>query len=45
MPIDHATVDPALAARRKRARRTALLCAAIAVVVYALFFLSGVTGR
>ena len=45
MPVDPATIDPALAARRQRARRTALLCAAIAVAVYALFFLSGVTGR
>ena len=45
MPVDPATDDPTLAARRKRARRTALLCAVIAVAVYALFFLSGVTGR
>ena len=45
MPVDPATVDPTLAARRKRSRRTALLCAVIAVAVYALFFLSGVTGR
>lgn len=45
MPFDPATVDSALAARRRRARRTALLCALVAVAVYALFFLSGVTGR
>ena len=45
MPVDPATVDPALAARRKRARRTALGCALIAVAVYAAFFLSGVVGR
>ena len=45
MPVDPATVDPALAARRKRARRTALLCAVIAVAVYAAFFLSGAVGR
>ncbi len=45
MPVDPATVDPQLAARRKRAGRTALVCALIAVVVYVAFFLSGVAGR
>ena len=45
MPVDPATVDPTLAARRKRARRTAILFALIAVAVYAAFFLSGVTGQ
>ena len=45
MPVDPATVDPALAARRKRARRTALVCALIAGAVYGAFFLSGVVGR
>lgn len=45
MPVESATVDPVLAARRKRARRTALLLAVIAVAVYAAFFLSGVVGR
>lgn len=45
MPVDPATVDPVLAARRKRARRTALVCALIALAVYAAFFLSGVVGR
>ncbi|QNN45734.1 hypothetical protein H9L17_11065 [Thermomonas brevis] len=45
MTSSHAPVDPAVEARRKRARRTAWLFAAIAVAVYAGFLLTGVLGR
>ncbi|UHQ20601.1 hypothetical protein LVB87_05510 [Lysobacter sp. KIS68-7] len=34
--------DPQVAARRKSARRTALIVAAVAVAVYVAFMLSGV---
>jgi hypothetical protein len=37
--------SPDTAARRARARRTALLFAGIAVAIYALFILSGVVGK
>ena len=36
------TTDSALAARRKRAARTALAIGAVAVLIYAGFILSGV---
>jgi hypothetical protein len=45
MTSSHAPVDPAVEARRKRARRTAWLFAGIAAVVYVGFLLSGVLGR
>ena len=45
MTPSHAPADPAVEARRKRARRTAWLFAGIAVAVYAGFLLSGVLGR
>lgn len=45
MTSRHAPVDPAIEARRKRARRTAWLFGAIALAVYAGFLLTGVLGR
>ena len=45
MTSSHAPVDSAVEARRKRARRTAWLFAAIAGAVYAGFLLTGVLGR
>ena len=41
------TIDPRTddAARRKAARRTALWVAAIAVVIYVVFILSGTLGK
>lgn len=37
--------DPRVAAGRRRARRTALIVAVIAVAIYAAFILSGVATR
>ncbi|WP_407353080.1 hypothetical protein [Luteimonas sp. R10] len=37
--------DPRVAAGRRRARRTALIVAVIAVAIYAAFILSGVIGQ
>lgn len=45
MPRDPVASDPAVEARRKRARRTALLFGGIALAVYLGFILSGVLGR
>ncbi len=39
------SIDPALQARRQRARRTAWWLAAIALAVYAGFLLLGLPGR
>ncbi|MFT4179173.1 MAG: hypothetical protein QM612_06885 [Thermomonas sp.] len=45
MSRETATVDAAAEARRKGVRRTALLFAGIAVLIYVGFILSGVVGR
>ena len=45
MTRDPAIDDPAVELRRKRARRTALLFAGIALAVYVGFILSGVLAQ
>lgn len=44
-PATPSDTDPSIEARRKRARRTALLVAGIAVAVYLGFILSEAVGR
>jgi len=45
MPGPTPSVDPQLEARRQRVRRTVLLFAVIAVLVYVGFILTGVLGH
>jgi HAMP domain-containing protein len=45
MSSDSANIDPVLQASRRRARRTAVLLALVALAVYALFLWSSLPGR